>query len=194
MTEQLNNNSGWARILLLCNLYKELPLGVSKSQSSHTVLLAQEPAVTCFQTRPSSKYHQGHSFSLHGESGRNNRKKAQGLPLGRGPHLKGNQTSVCAALHRRWILQVQFEGPTFLPWLMMTHFTQNSFFLFAKTTSFVNKKNTLHLCECDSFWLASKALKTSFPLGLYTLTFFVNVQRPLGNATLNKAFFCLTPS
>ena len=76
---------------------------------------------------------------------------------------------------------------------MMTHFTQNSFFLFAKTTSFVNKKNPLHLYECDSFWLASKALKTSFPLGLYTLTFFVSVQRSLGNATLNKAFFCLTP-
>ena len=33
--DQLNKNSGWARILLLCNLCKELPRGVSKKVNLH---------------------------------------------------------------------------------------------------------------------------------------------------------------
>lgn len=54
--------------------------------------------------------------------------------------------------------------------------------------SFVNKKNPLLLYERDCFWLASKELKTSFPLWFYAVTFFVTVQRPLGNVTLSKTF------
>lgn len=43
--------------------------------------------------------------------------------------------------------------------------------------------------ERDCFWLALKAPNPSFPLWSYAVAFFVSVQRPLRDVTLNKAFF-----
>ena len=110
-------------------------------------------------------------------------------PLGLLPEVKLD-ICLCCTHQRVKFCNFSLRVQRFCLILMMTHFNKNSSFLIAKTAChFSTKILCFSLYEHDYFWLASKALKTSFPLWFYSLTFFVTVQRPLGNVTLNKTFF-----
>lgn len=120
-----------------------------------------------------------------------------GSPSGEGqvqllqPGPEGKLEICLSSRHRVQYLGFNIEGSIFLPYIDYDPFHQEQFlFLYKICMSLVNFL-CFSLYGSDCFWLASKALKTSFPLWFYAVTFFVTVQRPSGNLTLNKTSFSL---
>ena len=143
-TEQLNNNnSGWARILRLCNLYKELPLGFQKVNLHIRFSWLSNLQLPVFKPDLHLRTTKGTALVCMGKvAGATENKLRVSLWAGAPTWRKTRHLFVLQSTEGE-ILQVQFEGSTFLPWLMMTHFTQNSFFLFAKTVCHLSTRRTL---------------------------------------------------
>lgn len=164
--------------------------------------------ITCFfQTSALSENDHSHSFGLHGESGKSNGKQAtvsvkesalcrvspwggQLLLLGLQPWSKAGDRSGPHSTKGE-ILVGEFNIPAFC-WLWpikprMVPFSLRNL----QSACHLSTRRILcfSLYEHDRFWLTFKAQETSFPVWFYAVTFFVSVQRLLGNVTLNKTFY-----